>query len=331
MEIEKIKEQMDKNDLFLTICAEYLNKYETLVTKKTIDEITGGDKALEQMAFARFLSSAFIDDDALEKQMYKEYFVPSIARLDPKEYRQNPYMKSIPITNQKEGGWTLSYQNYVPYEGFVRDDYTLYDNYKEVCNIGFFDEEFSFPTVFENGVEWMAIKPNEIETMNEPINRAHGRVITFGLGMGYFAYMASLKDEVLGVTIVERNKDVISLFKRHILPHFDNKEKIEIIEGDAFYYAEHEMPRGGYDYAFVDLWHDTSDGVDLYIKMKKLEAKNKGTRFEYWIERSILVAIRKRIFYAIIESVKQGKCTLTSEEIENRLKLDYLKEFVKFI
>ncbi|MBO5374609.1 MAG: hypothetical protein J6A54_04090, partial [Clostridia bacterium] len=71
MEIEKIKEQMDKNDLFLTICAEYLNKYETLVTKKTIDEITGGDKALEQMAFARFLSSAFIDDDALEKQMYK--------------------------------------------------------------------------------------------------------------------------------------------------------------------------------------------------------------------------------------------------------------------
>ena len=53
--------------------------------------------------------------------------------------------------------------------------------------------------------------------------------------------------------------------------------------------------------------------------------------FEYWIERSILLGIRKNLFYAIYESEKNGKNTLTYAEIINRLSLDYVKEFVKFI
>lgn len=39
----------------------------------------------------------------------------------------------------------------------------------------------------EDGQEWMAIKPNEIETMRQPIARAAGQVVAFGLGMGYYA------------------------------------------------------------------------------------------------------------------------------------------------
>jgi hypothetical protein len=164
-------------------------------------------------------------------------------------------------------------------------------------------------------VEWMAIKPNEIETMKEPIERAHGRVITFGLGLGYFTYMASLKKEVESVTVIERSEDVISLFKTHILPHFDNPEKINIVCADAFEYAKEQMPRENFDYAFVDLWRDTSDGVDMYIKMKKLEALSPKTHFEYWIEKSILVMIRKRIFASIMQSVEDGKNKLTYDEI----------------
>ena len=329
--LARIDHTQAKNDLFLEICVAYLNELETLVSAEIINEITSGDKRLEERAFSRFLSSTFIEDTALEEQMHAEYFSPSIKRLDPQEYKSNPYFKNIPIKNEKIGAWTLSYQTYKPYEGFVRDDFTLFDDFREVCNIGFFDEEFSFPTVFENGTEWMAIKPNEIETMRAPIDSAKGNVIAFGLGMGYFAYMASLKDDVSSVTVVEKSKDAISLFKSHILPYFENKEKIKIIEADAFEYVKGEMSSQGYDYAFVDLWHDTSDGTELYIKMKKLEHLCKNTRFEYWIEKSILVTIRKRIFNAIMESIENGKNTLSYNEIIDRLSFKCLRELVKLL
>lgn len=329
--LAKMADTCEKNDLFLQICVAYLNECPTLVTRDIINDITAGQPSHDERAFASFLSSVFIEDAQLQREMLSEYFTPSIKKLDPDEYRTNPYFQNISIPDKKIGNWTLSHQKYAPFEGFVRDDFTLFDNHREVCNIGFFDEEFSFPTVFENGVEWMAIKPNEIETMKDPIEKARGRVITFGLGLGYFAYMASLKNEVECVTIVEKSREVISLFNGHILPHFSNPEKIKIVEADAFEYAKEKMSAERYDYAFVDLWHDTSDGTDLYIKMKKLEHLSPYTHFEYWIERSILVSIRKKIFEAILDSIDNGKNTLTYEQIISRLDLEYLKEFVKFI
>ena len=45
-----------------------------------------------------------------------------------------------------------------------------------------------------------------------------------------------------------------------------------------------------FDYAFVDLWHDVSDGVNLYLKMKKLEKNN--TKYFYWIEKSIISKLK---------------------------------------
>lgn len=328
--IEKLKARFDKNELFVRIVATYLNSYEKLVTREIIDEITGGDNRLSPSAFAAFLSSAFIEDDKLENEMEKEYFIPSVKELSVSEYIENPYYKNIVISSKKVGNWTLGRQKYVPYEGFIRDDYTVYPDFREIPNIGYFKEEFSFPTVYENGVEWMAIKPNEIETMREPIAKAHGRVVAFGLGLGYFAYMASLKDEVSSVTVVERDKNVIRLFCDEILPQFEHKEKIRIVKSDAFDFVNDEKNKDAFDYVFVDLWRDTSDGTDLYIKMKKLENKM-SAEFSYWIEPSILVGIRHKVFYAIYDNYKQGKIALTDEEIRSRLSFEYLREFVKFI
>ena len=41
------------------------------------------------------------------------------------------------------------------------------------------------------------------------------------------------------------------------------------------------------DYVFCDLWHDASDGKDLYLKLKKFEEKYKNIKFDYWIEKTI--------------------------------------------
>ena len=328
--LEILKARFDKNDLFVRVIATYLNKYEKLVTKDIIEEITGGNEDLDTTAFSAFLCSAFIDDHATEKELEREYFIPSVKKLNPLEYENDPYYKSIKISDKKTENWTLGWQKYAPYEGFIRDDYAVFPDYREVCSIGFFDKEFAFPTVYENGVEWMAIKPNEIETMKEPIKKARGSVVAFGLGLGYFAYMASLKDGVSSVTVVERDESVIKLFESEILPQFEHKEKIKIVKADAFDFVKDNDNAGKFDYAFVDLWRDISDGTDLYIKMRKLESRL-GCEFEYWIEKSILLGIRKNLFYAIYESEKNGKNTLTYEEITKRLSLDYVKEFVKFI
>ncbi len=328
--LEKIKSIFDKNNMFTKIAAAYLNEFPCLVTEDIMMEITGGNRELDDNAFCAFLTSAFIEDTKLEREMEKEYFIHSVKKLDPSVYENDPYYKNIQIASKKVKNWTLGRQKYAPYEGFIWKDISFFADYKEVCNIGYFDREFSFPTVFENGVEWMAIKPNEIETMKESIKKARGEVAVFGLGLGYYAYMVSEKKEVDSVTIIERDESVIELFTKEILPQFANGNKIKIIKSDALEFIKKRDNVVGFDYAFIDLWHDISDGVDIYIKLKKLECNFKCP-VDYWIEDSILSSIRKRIFYAIYDSHKNGKNTLTHNEIVERLSFDYIRNFVKFI
>ena len=67
-------------------------------------------------------------------------------------------------------------------------------NDKLYPSIGYFKDEYKYPCVLENDREWMLITPNEIETMKKPISEATGNVLTYGLGLGYYAYMVSMKE-----------------------------------------------------------------------------------------------------------------------------------------
>ena len=328
--IEEICKRRDRNFQILSLIASYLNNCPTLVTKEIIEEITNGEKQGEERAFASFLANVFSEDLEEVKWLEREYLFKSIKRLSPEEYLKNPFLETVKIHEIKEGNWDLGYQSYEAYEGFIyRDLETV--GYTEIPQVGYFDEKFSFPTVYENGREWMAIKPNEIETMRAPIEKAQGRVLVYGLGIGYFAFMVSQKQNVESVTIIERDENVISLFKKHILPQFPNKNKITVVRSDAFEYAENRMQKGEFTYIFTDLWHDVSDGVDLYVKMKKYETLCPNSKFEYWIEKSILSSIRWSIFDGIYTRVKEKSFVGTFEEIEKYLTDDYLKQFVSFI
>lgn len=79
------------------------------------------------------------------------------------------------------------------------------------------------------------------------------------------------------------NRDVISLFKRNILPQFPNKEKIRIIEADAFAFIE-KQEDGSYDTAFSDFWSGVDDGLDLYLRFMAKTARFSKTKHSYWIE-----------------------------------------------
>lgn len=325
--LERIKKE---NFKYFRLVADYLNNFPELVSKEIMEEIGAGVSLKKENAFAIFLANALFEDENEIRLYETEYLKKGIKCLDNMDYESNPYYKNIKIPNAQIGEWTLGYQSYKAYEGFVCDDITVLDSYREIINLGFFTKQFDFPTVFENGVEWMAIKPNEIETMKPHIEKMQGNVAVFGLGIGYFAYMISEKNEVSKITIIERDESVIKLFEKHILPQFANKQKISIIKCDAFDFVKNQMKNYSFDCAFVDLWHDVSDGVDMYLQMKKLEKYSSKTKFSYWIEKSILSNIRWQIFDGIYKKAMEDKFD-ESLDIKKYISDNCLKELIKLL
>ena len=181
----------------------------------------------------------------------------------------------------------------------------LCDDLSEIPPLGFFTEKFDFPAVLEDGNEWMTLTPVDLDTCDEAIAAASGKVVTFGLGLGYYAYMVSEKPDVESITVIEKSPDVIRLFEKYIFPYFSHKEKVRIILADAFEYAEHEMPKEKYDFAFVDTWRDASDGAPMYEKMRALEHLSPETRFEYWIENFLISRLRYLKFCEISDAIEE--------------------------
>lgn len=274
----------------LSLLSTYLNLKPDFISKEEVDEIVRHGVTPEyafSVIFAAALGLDIVDKPA-DAGLFNNYFNKMLHKLDVNEYYGNPYYKNIKIETVQAGNSELRYESYKPYEAFVCNDMITTGEGRRIPQIGFFETEFSFPAVLENGRIWMTITPNEIETMKEAVARASGNVLTYGLGLGYYAYMISEKASVERITIVESNEDVIRLFSNYILPQFTNAHKITIVQADAFKYAQEQMSEGHYDFVFTDLWHDVSDGIDMYLRMKAFEPYNPSTEFMYWIEQSML-------------------------------------------
>ena len=69
--------------------------------------------------------------------------------------------------------------------------------------IQYFEEDVPFLTISKDNIIWMSITPNETWTILPAIERSFGKVITFGVGLGYYPLMCALKENVESVTIVE--------------------------------------------------------------------------------------------------------------------------------
>ena len=267
----------ERNNLIMSKLSIYLNNYSDYITKEMIDNIKKEFGFNDLETFKIILTSLL---EITDKELIHE-FDKIVFELDNNKYENNLYYKNISFRNIKSNKWSFKYESYKPYEAFVFNDLRSINNKLYPC-IGYFKEEYKYPVVLENNREWMLITPNEIETMEKPINEATGNVLTYGLGLGYYAYMVSMKEDVKTVTIIEKDKEIIELFSKYILPQFKYKDKIKIINMDAFEYFIKDIY---YDFVFVDIWHDPSDGIDLYLKFKSLEKKN--IKYSYWIEDTI--------------------------------------------
>ena len=225
---------------------------------------------------------------AEDKRLFDTYFRPAFSALHGAEYQQDAYIRHIKFPTQlKQGNFTLTCQTYQPYECFVWNDLYRGPAGEVLAPIGFFEEPFTYPAVLENNRIWMTVTPNEIETMRAPLARAKGRVLTFGLGLGYFAFHASQKEDVSHVTVVEQSPHALALFTQYILPQFPYASKIQLIQADAFAFAAHPAQVQAFDYVFVDLWRDVSDGLAKYQRMKSLLMPTHVPCIDYWIEPTL--------------------------------------------
>ena len=277
------------NGLLFERLAILLNERPDFINTAMVADLTAKFGLAVPQAYSLLLCAAlgFDTDFEFDKQLWDSYSPHMIHHLDENGYLSDPFYKAVSLgETASKGEWALKRFTIQPFTAFVCGDPIKFPNGMVIPQIGFFDCVYTYPGVTQNGREWMTLLPNEIITQRVPIKKARGKVLTYGLGLGYYAIMCALKPEVSSVTVVERDENVITLFKNLILPRFDCGDKITVVTADAFDYARNTAPDGGFDYVFADIWHDPTDGVELYKKFKSLEI-DKHAQYDYWIEDTL--------------------------------------------
>ena len=213
-------------------------------------------------------------------------FLNNSFLLDVAELNKKPYLSTVKVDKEYKKGdvvLTLAQAHCGEIMQYpLKEENTKPDKPLKTIAVVILDDDFKYPTLSYQDENWMTITPSEIITMQDDIQDMHGDICVFGLGLGYFAFMAGIKDNVSSITIIDNNQDIIDLFNEHLLPQFPCKEKITIINSDAFEYMK-SIKDDTYDCIYVDIWHDPRD-VESYVKSRKLLSHLTTPLVRYWIE-----------------------------------------------
>lgn len=158
--------------------------------------------------------------------------------------------------------------------------------------------------------------PSEMNTIEPYAKKAKGKVLTFGLGIGFYVYMALLNDDVESVTIVERSPEVIQLFNTVLRPQFPQNKEVVIIHGDAFDYFN-EDTLNQYDSVFVDIWQSNEDGLEMIERL--LEQYNPPfEQVDFWIESSCMEIMHALVFM-VLKGMIENKVYINKDPMINRI------------
>ena len=107
----------------------------------------------------------------------------------------------------------------------------------------------------------MSDTPAEAHEHYKAFERATGRVLINGLGLGFFLQAILRKKEVEEVVVIELSEDVIKLVTPHI-----KDSRVEIINADALVWRPEEGDR--FNFVWHDIWTDICE--DNKKEMTKL-------------------------------------------------------------
>ncbi len=216
--------------------------------------------------------------------------------LSSKEWIDSPYHKNIKL--DKIGDSHFSYRNEIikgnelfNYSCIQKDPNRELNDYLILRAL---DEDVSSIYLLQDDEDWMLDAPSEAMT-NDPIAKiAHGNVLTFGLGIGYFPYMCMLNDQVQSITIIEKSQELVDMFSKCIYPQFPHQIPINIIVGDAYDYYNKEYLEQ-YDFIYSDIWHSNDDGLECITKLLE-QYHNQDKDIHFWIEDSCEEIVWTMIF-----------------------------------
>lgn len=314
--LENIIEENFNSSLADSLFNEYLgldNKNRQIQVKK--NKLTFTDFALN----LRNKLCLKEEHEYFDKNLMKYFY--SLKELSPKEFINNDYyafLNSIPTSGKIENGI------YLPNEVFQYDEKVVKqaDFYGDFTQFAYFKAPFTFKRLSKDDTTWMSIIPHEIKTFENPIKLAKGDVLTFGLGLGYFAFMASKKENVNKIDVIEFDEEIISWFKENIYPYIPHKGKINIIKGDALKYdfVSH------YDYLFIDIYHNEADGLPLYLDLIK-KIKNIDS-CDFWIEKTLLIYLKRFLVTSLEEMfIETDYINIEEDNFESKL-ISSIKTFI---
>ncbi len=181
-------------------------------------------------------------------------------------------------------------------------DEVVIEDDNEKYSYGIFKNDMEIIQLEDNGRVWMSLLPNEIITMKHDSENMKGKILCAGLGLGYFPLLLASNVEVKKVTVIELDKRVIKIFNECIAPKFEWSNKIEIIQGDAKAFINKNSEKE-YDYIYIDIWHDETDGIENYLYFKSREENHQ--KYKYWIEKSLLTFLRRCLISVIYEETNE--------------------------
>ncbi len=259
-----------------------------------------------------------------------------LYKADKKTIYENPYLSNIKIPRITKGKFTLANRRILPRETIGRlkestrcfkDDTLAQENYLYYC-----DDNMRFPALIEGEKTcWMTVEPFEMETFKPFIKDAEGHVLLCGLGLGYVAYMLSLKPEVKSITVVDLSQNVIDIFNEAILPQFENKDKITVVHGDALEFMEN-TDLTGFDHVNVDVWRDTIDMLDTYLKCLEIESRNPSVKFSYWLEGQMKEVIQSSVIASLVGyNVDFTYSRTIADDLTKGIDIGSIDEFIDFV
>ena len=227
------------NARLLDVLSRFMNSDPTAITREAVLDLAAEcDISLDEAYQA--LLAAWCDLDASrpeDARLCRGRFPKMLRRVDPSFCLQDPYALAVGHPEGREGGLELVTRSFRPMELFVRDDFAFDKAGRLLPQLGWCDEALPYLSLEEKGRIWMTITPNEIATLRPMAECCHGRVLCYGLGLGYVVFHMLLRPQVEEVTVVERSPEVIALFRRLLLPHFPRPEALHIVQADAFSFA----------------------------------------------------------------------------------------------
>ncbi len=264
-------------------------------------------KELKEAGFAEFMQpeaewpSLFISADEWENSPYHSHVSLDMVRSDHFSY-----------TTQKMAGREL-----------FNSDCIQKDPKRELndwMKLRAMDRSFDAIFLLQDEEDWMLDAPSEAATNDVPASKAHGNVVTFGLGIGYFLYMALLNPAVTSVTCIENSPQVIEMFNRFLLPQFPQEKKITILGNDAFA-CFNEKFLSAYDYVYTDIWKSSDDGLACIEKLL-MQFNPPIEKADFWIEDSCECVMWTLIFLYFHSLVYKHKININPAYIDLMHKIE---------